>query len=78
MSHAGAPNYANLVKMANQIAQFFESQSAAQAPQGIAEHLKKFWDPRMRSQIVQYARSGGTGLRDAAAEAVRLLDSAPR
>ena len=72
--HAGT-NYANLVKMANQISQFFESLSAEAAPQSTAEHLKKFWDPRMRRAIVEYAKSGGEGLRPPAARAVALLES---
>ncbi|WP_373064754.1 formate dehydrogenase subunit delta, partial [Zavarzinia sp.] len=40
-----------LVRMANQIAAFFKAQGAASAPAEIADHLVKFWDPRMRSQI---------------------------
>ena len=37
-----------LVMMANQIGAFFSSQKGDVAVQGIADHLKKFWDPRMR------------------------------
>ncbi|QJR09302.1 hypothetical protein DSM104443_00340 [Usitatibacter rugosus] len=75
MSHAGQPNYDSLVKMANQISQFFESQEPGQAPAGIAEHIKKFWDPRMRRAIGEYVRSGGDGLRPDAARAVKLLEA---
>jgi formate dehydrogenase subunit delta len=67
-------NSESLVKMANQISLFFESQSGSDAPAGVADHLKKFWDPRMRKAIVEHARSGGEGLRDSAARAVALLD----
>jgi formate dehydrogenase subunit delta len=67
----------NLVKMANQIALFFESQSGPDAAAGIAEHLKKFWDPRMRQAIIRHALEGGAGLRETTAKAVALLD-APR
>ena len=43
----------NLIKMANQIGQFFESMpNRAQAEKDIASHLKRFWDPRMRRVIV--------------------------
>lgn len=39
----------NLIRMANQIGTFFESMPDRQeALEGIASHLKKFWDPRMR------------------------------
>jgi formate dehydrogenase subunit delta len=62
--------------MANQISQFFEAQAGTEAPAGIAEHLRKFWDPRMRRHIEAHLASGGEGLRPAAAEAVRLLRSA--
>ena len=68
-----APHAESLVKMANQIAQFFESQSGPEAASDTAEHLRKFWDPRMREAIVSYARGGGAGLRESAAAAVSLL-----
>jgi formate dehydrogenase subunit delta len=67
-------NPENLVKMANQISLFFESQGP-DASAGVAEHLKKFWDPRMRKAIVEHARTGGEGLRESAARAVALLDA---
>lgn len=39
----------NLIRMANQIGTFFESMpDRPEALEGIATHLKKFWDPRMR------------------------------
>lgn len=42
-----------LIKMANQIGQFFESMpNRAEAEKDIASHLKRFWDPRMRRVIV--------------------------
>ncbi|MBP8285324.1 MAG: formate dehydrogenase subunit delta [Rhodoferax sp.] len=43
----------NLVRMANQIGLFFESMpERAEALEGIALHLKKFWDPRMRRALL--------------------------
>jgi formate dehydrogenase subunit delta len=42
-----------LIKMANQIGQFFESMpNREEAEKDIAGHLKRFWDPRMRRVIV--------------------------
>lgn len=70
------PHAQSLVRMANQIAQFFESQSGPKAAADTAEHLRRFWDPRMREAIVSYARGGGAGLRESAAAAVSLLGSA--
>lgn len=44
----------NLVKMANQIGAFFESMpDREQAKADIANHLKRFWEPRMRKAIVE-------------------------
>ncbi|MGN6286771.1 MAG: formate dehydrogenase subunit delta [Afipia sp.] len=51
-----------LVHMANQIGKFFASQDQAKAPAAIAEHLRKFWDPRMRAQICAHLEKGGEGL----------------
>ena len=50
-----------LVYMANQIGKFFTSQGEAEAAAGIADHLKRFWDPRMRAQILAYLDAGGEG-----------------
>lgn len=41
-----------LAYMANQIGKFFAHQSDDQAVAAIHDHLRKFWDPRMRRQIV--------------------------
>ncbi|MBB2488264.1 formate dehydrogenase subunit delta [Mitsuaria sp. WAJ17] len=41
-----------LVHMANQIGTFFEAMpDRAEALDGIAQHIKKFWDPRMRREL---------------------------
>jgi len=51
----------NMVHMANQIAAFFASYPKEQAVAGVADHLQKFWEPRMRRQITEYVAHGGTG-----------------
>lgn len=57
----------NLVKMANDIAVFFEAEpERAVAVNAIADHIKKFWDPRMRRALLQHAREGGFGLSELA------------
>lgn len=44
----------NLTHMANRIGQFFESFSdRTEALDGIATHIHKFWDPRMRRLLLQ-------------------------
>lgn len=63
-----------LVKMVNEIGTFFESESApGEAPRDIATHLKRFWDPRMRRQIVAHLAKGGAGLSDLGLRAVSIL-----
>jgi formate dehydrogenase subunit delta len=41
-----------LAYMANQIGKFFAHQKHDQAVASIADHLDKFWDPRMRRTIL--------------------------
>jgi formate dehydrogenase subunit delta len=53
---------AKLVMMANQIGKFFASQREEIRVPGIAEHIKKFWEPRMRNQIFAHLDAGGAGL----------------
>ena len=40
---------------------------------GIADHLRKFWDPGMRRSIVAYAEHGGNDLYPEVLQAVRSL-----
>jgi len=67
-----------LVHMANQIADFFAAYPRDEAVAGVADHLKKFWDPRMRAALIGHAKSGGGGLRDLVAAAIPKLDLPPR
>jgi formate dehydrogenase subunit delta len=62
-----------LVYMANQIGKFFASQGDQQAAAGIADHLQKYWDPRMRATIVDHLAHGGRGLDPLVREAVEQL-----
>ena len=65
-----------LVYMANQIGKFFHSQGNGKAVPGIAEHIKKFWDPRMRSAILAHLDNGGAGLDPDVKDAVMTLKKA--
>ena len=62
-----------LVKMVNEIANFFEAEPDRNVVlEGVAGHLKRFWDPRMRREIVQYVdEQGGAGLNETALLAIR-------
>ena len=46
-----------LVHKANQIALFFEPYPRETAIEGVVDHLKKFWTPAMRQQLVAFAAS---------------------
>jgi len=70
MSHNSVDH---LVKMANQIGQFFSAQKSGDQAASAAEHLRKFWDPRMRSAIIDHVANGGQGLNPTALEAVKRL-----
>jgi formate dehydrogenase subunit delta len=59
--------------MANQIGKFFVSEDKETAVPGIADHLKKFWDPRMRAEIIAHLAAGGEGLDPEARAAVAML-----
>jgi formate dehydrogenase subunit delta len=41
-----------LAYMANQIGKFFAHQPPDKAVASIADHIRRFWDPRMRSAIL--------------------------
>lgn len=79
MSH-DTPAHAStdrLVTMANQIGMFFASQGP-DAAEATAIHLRRFWDPRMRTAIIAHLEAGGAGLGPLAREAVeRLRPKAP-
>jgi formate dehydrogenase subunit delta len=67
-------NIESLVTMANQIADFFVAEAGVDAaPREIAAHITKFWDPRMRTQIIAHAAAGGAGLSPPALAAARQL-----
>lgn len=54
----------NLVKMANQIGSFYDSlPDPDEASREISSHIKKFWAPRMRIQMLEYVeKEDGAGL----------------
>ena len=62
-----------LVKMANEIAAFFAGEPDRQlAIEGVAGHLKRFWEPRMRREIIRWVdEHGGDGLSETVISAIR-------
>ena len=65
-----------LVDMANQIGKFFQSQGHDKAVPGVADHIKKFWDPRMLKQIFAHLDAGGAGLDPDVRKALQRLKGA--
>jgi formate dehydrogenase subunit delta len=65
-----------LVYMANQIGKFFASQGEAAAVNGTAEHIRKFWDPRMRTAIFAHMKAGGAGLDPRVRQALEQVEKA--
>lgn len=63
-----------LVAMANDIANYFDSEPDREAGiAGFANHLQKFWDPRMRRQLMDHLHAGGEGLGELARAGVERL-----
>lgn len=63
----------DLIRMANQIAGFFAAYPEEEAVKEIANHLAKFWDPRMRADLGKHLRDGGKGLEPLALKAANLV-----
>jgi formate dehydrogenase subunit delta len=65
----------HLVAMANDIGHFFASEpKRADAIEGIASHMQRFWEPRMLRHIVAHLKNGGQGLDELPREAVARLE----
>lgn len=67
-----------LIKMANEISAFFAAEpDTEQAAKDVAGHLRRYWEPRMRRQIISHCEQRqGAGLSDLAQRGVRLLAAA--
>jgi len=63
----------HLVTMVNEIAAFFAGEDPGKAPENVANHLRRYWDPRMRKQILQHINAGGEGLSPVAQAGVALI-----
>jgi formate dehydrogenase subunit delta len=66
----------NLVRMANNIAAFFNSDPDHQAAvAGVANHIRSFWESRMKKAIFAYKNAGGEGLDPLVVAALDQLQS---
>jgi formate dehydrogenase subunit delta len=67
-----------LVYMANQISDFFAAQGEARAVPAIADHIRKFWPPKMRADLAALSSGEAEKLKPLARKAVALLSAAER
>jgi formate dehydrogenase subunit delta len=65
-----------LVHMANQIADYFKVMPDADAVKGGVDHLRAFWTPKMRREIIGWLDLGGEGLNPLAVKVVDELKRA--
>jgi formate dehydrogenase subunit delta len=50
----------NVLRMANRIGEFFEPMpDRSRALADIADHIRRFWEPRMRRQILEHLDAHG-------------------
>jgi formate dehydrogenase subunit delta len=72
-SHDGTEQH--LLQMANDIGNFFRSEPERKdAIAGIANHISKFWTPRMRQKLLAHLQEHGDGaLDELPREALRSL-----
>jgi len=63
-----------LVKMANDIAAFYDGAEANPAA-AVAGHIRRFWEPRMIAAFVAHLQAGGQGLTPTTRAAAEQLSS---
>lgn len=63
----------DLVRMANQIAGYFQSYPQEEAVTETAGHIRSFWEPRMRQRLLEHVGAGGDGLHEIARQAAGRL-----
>jgi len=60
-----------LIKMANDISDFFNAESDKElAADGVKKHILRSWDPRMRNAIILYCQQDGSALSNIAKAAI--------
>jgi formate dehydrogenase subunit delta len=63
-----------MVHNANQIALYFASFPREEAIEGVLDHIRKFWERRMKDQLIDYIAKGGRGLHELVLEAVKRME----
>ena len=62
-----------MVHMANQIATFFKTQPGSGQAESVANHVRDFWEPRMREKLLRHVAEGGKGLDPVVVQAAQKL-----
>jgi len=62
-----------LITMANQIGDFFAPYPPERAREGMRNHLRTYWDPRMRDALLEHIDAGGDGLDSRVIDAAQQL-----
>jgi formate dehydrogenase subunit delta len=64
--------------MANDIAAFFDSEpDKTLAAESVRFHISRYWEPRMRREIITYVKKDGSGLVPTARSAIERLAPVP-
>ena len=63
----------DMLRMANQIASFFNGSGPEAAVKDAADHISKFWDPRLRTMLLAHLETGGEGLDATIVKAAALI-----
>ncbi len=61
------------VRLANDVAAHLAHLPLDGAARAVADHLRAFWDPRMRTALLEHVAAGGDGLDPIALRAAALL-----
>lgn len=66
-------NVEHLVQMANNIGDFFAADpDRTKGAKGVADHIRSFWEPRMRREIFAHLdKANGAGLDEIVLQALR-------
>lgn len=66
-------NRRDITRMANQIAGFFRAYPDEEAVAGVVQHIRDFWDPRMRADLAEQLAEDENGFDDLARRGARII-----
>ncbi len=65
-----------LITMANQIGDFFAPYPQERALEGLRNHFRCYWDPRMRDALLKHIDGGADGLHERVVQGALMLREA--